>query len=109
MDDARSVPRPAIRELHPGGTAERLQGGSRQKQSNSPSLEQHAVSPTPPSGGNGLYRERVETRANAGPLPAIRSFPQAAIQSNRIGVIPKGQTGKWRLITDLSYPPGHTV
>ncbi len=29
---------------------------------------------------------------------------------NRFGVIPKGHnTGKWRLITDLSYPPGHSV
>ena len=39
----------------------------------------------------------------------LRSFLQAAIQSKRIGVIPKGQTGKWRLITDLSYLPGHSV
>ena len=29
---------------------------------------------------------------------------------NRFGVIPKGQnTGKWRLITDLSYPEGQSV
>ena len=29
---------------------------------------------------------------------------------NRFGVIPKGHnTGKWRLITDLSYPPGQSV
>ena len=29
---------------------------------------------------------------------------------NRFGVIPKGRnTGKWRLITDLSYPPGYSV
>lgn len=29
---------------------------------------------------------------------------------NRFGVIPKGRnTGKWRLITDLSHPPGHSV
>ena len=29
---------------------------------------------------------------------------------NRFGVIPKGHnTGKWRLITDLSYPPGASV
>lgn len=28
-------------------------------------------------------------------------------QVNRVGVIPKDHnTGKWRLITDLSYPPG---
>ena len=29
---------------------------------------------------------------------------------NRLGVIPKGHnTGKWRVITDLSFPPGHSV
>ena len=29
---------------------------------------------------------------------------------NQFGVIPKGHnTGKWRLITDLSYPPGYSV
>ena len=31
------------------------------------------------------------------------------IQINRVGVIPKGQSGKWQLITDLSYPRGHSV
>ena len=40
-------------------------------------------------------------------------FPPGYIQgahSNRIGVIPKGHnTGKWRLITDLSFPPGRSV
>ena len=31
-------------------------------------------------------------------------------QINRVGVIPKGHdTGKWRLITDLSYPPNGSV
>ena len=31
-------------------------------------------------------------------------------QINRFGVIPKGHnTGKWRLISDLSYPPGRSV
>ena len=32
------------------------------------------------------------------------------IHLSRFGVIPKGHTpGKWRLITDLSYPPGLSV
>ena len=32
------------------------------------------------------------------------------VHINRFGVVPKGHnTGKWRLITDLSYPPGHSV
>ena len=33
-----------------------------------------------------------------------------SIHISRFGVIPKGHnTGKWRLITDLSYPPGYSV
>eukprot|EP00731_Ephydatia_muelleri_P029970 Em0021g493a len=32
-----------------------------------------------------------------------------AIHVNRFGVIPKGNSGKWRLITNLSYPPGNSV
>ena len=32
-----------------------------------------------------------------------------AIHVNRFGVIPKGNSGKWHLITDLSYPPGNSV
>ena len=32
------------------------------------------------------------------------------LQINRFGVIPKGHnTGKWRLITDLSFPTGFSV
>ena len=32
-----------------------------------------------------------------------------AIQVSRFGVIPKGSSGKWRLIVDLSAPEGHSV
>ena len=33
-----------------------------------------------------------------------------SIHISRFGVVPKGHnTGKWRLITDLSYPPGYSV
>ena len=32
-----------------------------------------------------------------------------SIQINRMGVIPKGHSGKWRVISDLSHPPGHSV
>ena len=43
-----------------------------------------------------------------GPFPDESSLPP--LQINRFGVIPKGHnTGKWRLITDLSYPPGKSV
>ena len=31
------------------------------------------------------------------------------VQTNRCGVIPKGHSGKWRVITDLSYPLGSSV
>ncbi|MCG8624736.1 MAG: hypothetical protein MJE68_22410 [Proteobacteria bacterium] len=42
-----------------------------------------------------------------GPFP-IASMPD--IQINRIGVIPKkSSSNKWRLITDLSFPPGKSV
>ena len=42
----------------------------------------------------------------AGPFPP-QAVPQVHI--SRFGVIPKGQTGKWRLIVDLSHPKGHSV
>ena len=42
-----------------------------------------------------------------GPFPTSFSTPK--LQINRFGVIPKGQTGKWRLITDLSFPPDQSV
>ena len=42
-----------------------------------------------------------------GPFP---SAVQAALPINRFSVIPKGRgTGKWRLITDLSFPPELSV
>ncbi len=44
----------------------------------------------------------------AGPVPDSARVP--ALQINRIGVVPKGHnTGKWRLITDLSFPNGFSV
>ena len=43
-----------------------------------------------------------------GPLPDTPSLPRLHV--NRFGVIPKGHnTGKWRLITDLSFPQGSSV
>ena len=43
-----------------------------------------------------IFLDRV-----AGPFP-LKAIPQVHI--SRFGVIPKGQTGKWRLIVDLSTP-----
>ena len=41
-----------------------------------------------------------------GPLSASTTF-KVKVQINRLGVVPKGRTsGKWRLITDLSFPEG---
>lgn len=41
-----------------------------------------------------------------GPFP-IGSLP--GLQVSRFGVIPKGRSGKWRLIVDLSSPEGKSV
>ena len=42
-----------------------------------------------------------------GPLPESVA---RLVQCNRLGVVPKGHTpGKWRLITDLSFPSGRSV
>ena len=42
--------------------------------------------------------------------PFDRSAPLPLVHVSRFGVIPKGHTtGKWRLITDLSFPRGHSV
>ncbi len=43
-----------------------------------------------------------------GPISDTSHMPP--LQINRIGVVPKGHnTGKWRLITDLSFPKGFSV
>ena len=43
-----------------------------------------------------------------GPFPPDLTLHE--LQINRFRVIPKGHnTGKWRLITDLSFPPGRSV
>ena len=43
-----------------------------------------------------------------GPVSDTSDLPP--LQVNRIGVVPKGHnTGKWRLITDLSFPRGQSV
>ena len=45
-----------------------------------------------------------------GPFSKVEAQTLPALHVNRFGVIPKGHgTGKWRLITDLSYPPGKSV
>ena len=50
--------------------------------------------------------EECSTGRMVGPLqPDL--FSQ--VHPNRFGVIPKGRTGKWRLIVDMSFPAGSSV
>ena len=66
---------------------------------NMPSAVQH------PQVINDYIAKELSLGRFLGPFP---SFP--AVHLNRIGVIPKGgNTGKWRLITDLSFPEGSSV
>ena len=45
-----------------------------------------------------------------GPFSRAEAQSLPPLHVNRFGVIPKGhETGKWRLITDLSYPSGKSV
>ena len=51
--------------------------------------------------------KQLELGRMLGPLDPIC---HSTIHINRFGIVPKGHaTGKWRLITDLSYPPGKSV
>ena len=50
--------------------------------------------------------EELQSGGLLGPFSPTE-FPQVHI--NRFGVIPKSQPGKWRIITDLSYPQGASV
>ena len=53
-------------------------------------------------------RKEVSMGRMLGPFHTTRELPP--LHTNRFGVIPKGHnTGKWRLITDLSYPTGFSV
>ena len=45
-----------------------------------------------------------------GPLTTVQLSNSQSIHVSRIGIIPKGHnTGKWRLITDLSSPEGQSI
>eukprot|EP00731_Ephydatia_muelleri_P032930 Em0024g474a len=57
----------------------------------------------------GLNAIHLKRSRMLGPFP-VGGRLQSDIQISRFGVIPKGHNeGKWRLITDLSYPTGHSV
>ena len=52
-------------------------------------------------------RKEISLGRMLGPFPPSLS---GKLHTNRFRVIPKGHnTGKWRLITDLSFPPGQSV
>ena len=54
------------------------------------------------------WRKELPLGRLLGPFPGSLVLPNLHI--NHFGVIPKGHnTGKWRLITDLSFPPGQSV
>ena len=53
-------------------------------------------------------REELSCRRMLGPFHSLHGLPPLHI--NRFGVIPKGHnTGKWRLITALSFPHGKSI
>ena len=63
-----------------------------------PSADSHAT----------IVEEYISKERSAGRLIGPLLIPNLHI--SRFGVIPKGHIpGKWRLITDLSHPPGHSV
>ena len=55
-----------------------------------------------------VVEEYLQKKTSAGRL--IGPMPAVGLHISRFGVIPKGSTPrKWRLITDLSSSPGHSV
>eukprot|EP00112_Aurelia_sp_Birch-Aquarium-sp1_P013521 Seg2871.1 transcript_id=Seg2871.1/GoldUCD/mRNA.D3Y31 product="Polyprotein P3" protein_id=Seg2871.1/GoldUCD/D3Y31 len=57
-----------------------------------------------------IIDDYLEEELSFGSIAGLfKSSPIKNLQINRFGVIPKSTPGKWRLITDLSYPMGHSV
>ena len=70
--------------------------------SNLPSAREH------PDIITDYLEEELRQGRMLGPFKDTSNLPP--LQINRFGVIPKGHdTGKWRLITDLSFPPNRSV
>ncbi len=99
--------RQAVHPLHSGGIRDGFRIGYsgrgdlyRQDQANmSSALEHHEVV------REYLAEECREGRL-VGPLP-VEAVPEVWV--SRFGVIPKGYTGRWRLIIDLSSPEGVSI
>ena len=56
-----------------------------------------------------IVTEYLNAERDSGRMLGPFAPTDVAVHINRIGVIPKGHSGKWRVITDLSYPPGYSV
>ena len=96
-----------LHQLHHQGYRAGIPNRSGQDEGNGTLKKKYAVSITEPRGYRGVSRIGIAKGNIRG------SFMPGSIQSlhiNRFGVIPKRhQPGKWRLITDLSYPEGRSV
>lgn len=54
--------------------------------------------------------EEVQGQCMIGPLPSVTLSNGSKVHLNWIGLLPKGlNSGKWRLITDMSFPTGESV
>ena len=82
------------------GCTKEPSGGIRRPPSNMPSAQDR------PWVIDDYLAEECSLGRVVGPLdPSM--VPQ--VHTNRFGVIPKGTSGRWRLIVDMSFPPGSSV
>ena len=100
------APRQGVRTLSDSGYDRRVPGGLPAQCPAPFSPSEHAVGTAAPRGrANECALGRM-----LGPFPPSLVPLLPPLHVNRFGVIPKGHnTGKWRLITDLSYPPAYSV
>lgn len=71
------------------------------------STRNHPSSVTNPLVINEYIQEEVAAGRMIGPLPRSIS---GGVHCSPVGLVPKGrESGRWRMIVDLSYPPGHSV
>ena len=82
------------------GFARRVEGVSNNSTRNMPSANDQ------PQVIDDYLAEECSLGRVLGPLRQ-EFFPQ--VHMNRFGVIPKGTSGRWRLIVDMSYPDGASV
>ena len=101
-------PRPGVREVHLGWTRPQVLDRVQQEVP----LQSAAANM-----GSALLHTEVVTDYLRKELllghmlgPFLPGFSTPELHINRFGVVPKGHnTGRWRLITDLSFPPERSV